>query len=75
MTATILETRTHVKGDRDFLFDWLRALSRAIRRVQQFPGDEAAARALQLEFLALHAFGEEDNIQAGATRRASANSV
>ena len=74
--ATVLETRTHVKGDRDFLFGFLRELARTIRWVSENPEDRASVGALQRDVAALLAFGLENNIQAGTrARRTPGNGV
>jgi hypothetical protein len=58
--AVLLQTRTHVAGDRDFLFSYLRDLCRLARRARH---DEAAQLAFFEQMMALEAFVEEDNIQ------------
>lgn len=73
---TVLETRFHVKGDRDFLFGFLREFAQTIRWVSENPEDRSAAGALQRDVAALLAFGGENNIQAGTrARRTPGNGV
>ena len=63
--TTVLETRKHVKGDRDFLFGFLRDMAQAVRWVIENPDDRAAVLEFTRQLSALLAFAEERNVPAG----------